>query len=68
MSTFKVMPDFEVAMAAVDDYARAAFLDDDLQVYFEAAADEAGWSDLDKTEFAVALLGAMAEIRWKKPQ
>jgi hypothetical protein len=65
VSTFKVLPDFEVAMASVKDYAPTVSLDDDYQAHFEAAATEAGWTEEEKTLFVAALVEAMCDLREK---
>jgi hypothetical protein len=65
MSTFKVLPDFEVAMASVREYAPAVSLEADYRAHFEAAATEAGWTDGEKTLFIAALAEAMCDLREK---
>ena len=64
MSTLKVLPDFEDAMAAIKDYARD-WPGGDYRADFEAAATEAGWTDLQKTDFVIALVEAMCDLREK---
>jgi hypothetical protein len=65
MTTFKILPDFAVAMASVREYAVEVEQDDDYRAHFEAAATEAGWTDDEKTLFIAALLEAMCDLREK---
>jgi hypothetical protein len=65
MSTFKVLPDFGIAMRTVREYVHAVFEDEDHRAHIDAAAEEAGWTDVEKAQFLVALVKAVHDLREK---
>ena len=63
MSTFEVLPAFDVAMRTVRYYVHAVFDDDDYRAHIDAAAKQGGWTATEKASFLVALVKAVNELR-----